>query len=370
VPFSSRSAISSDPEVFLYVSFRGEKGSDEPTPINNLESYDSSGTRITKDVLNAPPNSDLSELRGVSVYPAGSDRAGQLVVANSHKSGSAVLRYSANVTKNAGHRDFIDQLLVMDKQDPALIHPYFLLFATLSFHVTPRRLFVACQDSSSVLAFDADTGTPMPVGSHWLATYPHATFDPGTLVPSMAAVGYAGGGLSSPRSMGIGLQRNQLFVVDSEGDCVRGYEVTTGAFLGDVWCGTDSSNRDKGKYPVGLVLMHDASTLVLTLEAEGTLVAIDISQWPDKPVPAPVTLLSGMNSPAGVSLSCDGHFYIANRKDRSIVRSKAPSHDQMFSSAPSFSALKVGSLDIFISGLTDEPEQIMLMDSALAGTCN
>jgi hypothetical protein len=347
-----------------------------------------------QDVLNAPPNSDLSELRGVSLYPAGSDRAGQLVVANSHKSGSAVLRYSANVTKNAGHRDFIDQLLVMDKQDPALIHPYFLLFATLSFHVTPRRLFVACQDSSSVLAFDADTGTPMPVGSHWLTTYPHATFDPGTLVPSMAAVGYAGGGLSSPRSMGIGLQRNQLFVVDSEGDCVRGYEVTTGAFLGDVWCGTDSSNRDKGKYPVGLVLMHDArqvslhfapstltfhplyrpdphiSTLVLTLEAEGTLVAIDISQWPDKPVPAPVTLLSGMNSPAGVSLSCDGHFYIANRKDRSIVRSKAPSHDQMFSSAPSFSALKVGSLDIFISGLTDEPEQIMLMDSALAGTCN
>jgi hypothetical protein len=161
-----------------------------------------------------------------------------------------------------------------------------------------------------------------------------------------------------------------------------------------VWCGTDSSNRDKGKYPVGLVLMHDArqvsrhfalstitfhtlcrpnphiSTLVLTLEAEGTLVAIDISQWPDKPVPAPVTLLSGMNSPAGVSLSCDGHFYIANRKDRSIVRSKAPSHEQMFSSAPSFSALKVGSLDIFISGLTDEPEQIMLMDSALAATCN
>ena len=78
-----------------------------------------------------------------------------------------------------------------------------------------------------------------------------------------------------------------------------------------------------------------------------------------------------MNCPAGVSLSCDGHFYIANRKDRSIVRSKAPSREQIFISAPSFYvAHKVNSLDIFISGLTDEPEQIMLMDSQLTGTCN
>jgi hypothetical protein len=209
--------------------------------------------------LNEPPKgTELSELRGVSLYPAGSERAGQLVVANSHKSGSSVLRYSANTSKTAGHRDFIDEMLVMDKLDPALIHPYSILFATLSFHLTPRRLFVACQDSSSVLAFDADSGTPMPVGSHWQTAFPHATFDPGTIVPSMSEVGYAGGGLSSPRSMAIGLQRNQLFVVDSEGDCVRGYDVASGTFLGDVWCGTDSSNRDKGKYPIGLVLMHDS----------------------------------------------------------------------------------------------------------------
>jgi hypothetical protein len=202
-----------------------------------------------QDVLSAPPKgTDLSELRGVSLYPSGSERAGQLVVANSHKSGSSVLRYSANVSKTAGHRDYIDELLVMDKHDPALIHPYSLLFATLTLHLTPRRLFVACQDSSSVLAFDADTGIPMPVASHWQTTYPHATFDAGTLVPSMSAVGYAGGGLASPRSMAIGLQRNQFFVVDSAGDCVRGYDVSTGEFLGDVWCGTDSSNRDKGKY--------------------------------------------------------------------------------------------------------------------------
>jgi hypothetical protein len=42
-----------------------------------------------------------------------------------------------------------------------------------------------------------------------------------------------------------------------------------------------------------------------------------------------------MDHPAGVSLSCDGNFYIANRKDRSIIRSKAPSRDQLFSSDPS-----------------------------------
>ena len=212
-----------------------------------------------QDVLNAPPKGiELDELRGVALYPASSDRVGQLVVANAHKTDSSVLRYSANESKTAGHRDFIDQLIVKDKDDPAMIHPYSIVFATLSFHLTPRRMFVACQDSSSVLAFDADTGIPMAVGSHWQSTFPHATFDPGTIVPSQAEVGYAGGGLSSPRSMGIGLQRNQLFVVDSAGDCVRGYDITTGNFLGDVWCGTDSFNRDKGKYPIGIVLLHDS----------------------------------------------------------------------------------------------------------------
>jgi hypothetical protein len=113
------------------------------------------------------------------------------------------------------------------------------------------------------------------------------------------------------------------------------------------------------------------STLIFTLEEEGSSIAVDMSSWPGKPAPAPVTLLTGMDSPAGVSLSCDGHFYITNRKGRSIVKSKAPSRQQLFSSVPSaYAALKVHSLDIFISGHTDEPEQIMLMDSALTGTCN
>jgi hypothetical protein len=210
--------------------------------------------------LDAPSKGiELDELRGITLYPSGSDRAGELVVANAHKSDSSVLRYSINATKKtAGHRDFIDQMIVRNKKDPALLHPYSIIIATLNFHLIPRRMFVSCQDSSSVLAYDAESGLPMPVGSHWLTTYPHATFDPGTLVPSMAAVGYAGGGLSGPRSMAIGLQRNQLFVVDSTGDCVRGYDILTGNFLGDVWCGTDSTNRDKGKYPVGLVLLHES----------------------------------------------------------------------------------------------------------------
>jgi hypothetical protein len=105
----------------------------------------------------------------------------------------------------------------------------------------------------------------------------------------------------------------------------------------------------------------------LTLEAVGTLIAIDISQWPDKPASSPVTLLSGMDHPAGVVLSCDGHFYIANRKDRSIVRSKAPSRDKLFS--PTYLTHMVSKLDVFISSLTDEPEQLLLLDSELTGTC-
>jgi hypothetical protein len=110
---------------------------------------------------------------------------------------------------------------------------------------------------------------------------------------------------------------------------------------------------------------------VLTLEADGTLIAVDISQWPDKAAPAPVTLLSGMNHPAGVSLSCDGNFYIANRQDRSIIRFPAPSREQLFSAIPStYMAHKVDKSDVFISGLTDEPEQVLLMDSVLGGACN
>ena len=113
------------------------------------------------------------------------------------------------------------------------------------------------------------------------------------------------------------------------------------------------------------------STLVFTLEADGTLVAVDVSQWPGHPASAPVTLLTGMDHPAGLSLSCDGNFYIANRKDRSIIRSKAPSRDELFASAASpYAARSVGKLDVFVSGLTDEPEQVLLMGSQLTGSCN
>jgi len=364
---------SGDPDVFMYVSFRGETGSDEPTPINNLQSFDSTGALICKDVLNKPASSiTMDELRGVAIYPIGSDRYGQLVVANAHKTDSAVLRYSATTSKIAGHRDYMDELLVRNKENPALIHPYSIVFATFNSPIIPRRVFVASQDNSCVLAYNADSGAPMSVGSHWHSLYPNASFDAGMLVPSMSEVGFQNGGLSSPRSMAIGLQRGQLFVVDSAGDCVRGYDIVTGAFLGDVWCGTapSSPRRDKGTDPVGLVLLHNSSTLVVTLEADNTLIAVDVSQWPVQPAPAPVTLLTGFDHPAGVSLSCDGHFYIANRKDRSIIKSKAPSRAQLFSSSPStYQAAKVSKLDVFISGLTDEPEQVLLLDSELAGTC-
>ncbi len=56
------------------------------------------------------------------------------------------------------------------------------------------------------------------------------------------------------------MTRGQLFVVDSAGDCVRGYDIVTGAFLGDVWCGSASvgGGRDKGSDPIGLVLLHNS----------------------------------------------------------------------------------------------------------------
>ena len=291
----------------MYVSFRGEKGSDEPTPINNLQSFDSTGALICKvpqrssslprpwarnhpttplscslhlftflraqDVLNAPASSiTMDELRGVALYPIGSDRCGQLVVANAHKADSAVLRYSATTSKIAGHRDYMDELLVRNKENPALIHPYSIVFATFNSPIIPRRVFVASQDNSCVLAYNADSGAPMSVGSHWHSLYPNASFDAGTLVPSMSEVGFQNGGLSSPRSMAIGLQRGQLFVVDSAGDCVRGYDIVTGAFLGDVWCGSapSSPRRDKGTDPVGLVLLHNSRHATLPFPAHAS----------------------------------------------------------------------------------------------------
>jgi len=46
---------------------------------------------------------------------------------------------------------------------------------------------------SCVLAYNADSGAPMSVGSHWHSLYPNATFDAGMLVPSMAEVQGGGG---------------------------------------------------------------------------------------------------------------------------------------------------------------------------------
>jgi hypothetical protein len=41
--------------LLMYVSFRGETGKDEPTPISNLQSFDVSGNIITKVRLTCNP---------------------------------------------------------------------------------------------------------------------------------------------------------------------------------------------------------------------------------------------------------------------------------------------------------------------------
>eukprot|EP00762_Andalucia_godoyi_P000216 ANDGO_02274.mRNA.1 hypothetical protein len=311
-------------KAMFYATFRGESD----TPINNVVAFDSSGAIVNSAVLADPPSGiTLDELRSLHL-----DRANDvLYVCNAHKSHSSVLRFGP-ADQASGIRKFVDVFANLSASDPGLVHPYKIVI-----HQTSGNVYVSNQDTAEVLCFDAK-GVLCPVSSYLQHTFPTLSFDAGTFSPSAQTVGQKEGGLVTPRGMVFSANGSILYVADNGGSVVRSYSVQTGEFLGDVW------TSGSGGQPVGILLLQDGQTLLVSVEGDNAVIAVDLK------TDLASVLTNGFDHPAGMFVDCNQVLYVADRKAGFVAIVKlggeTPAKFQQFTDQ-----------------LQDDPEQLLLLES-------
>ena len=332
--FASGSAV-------LLSSFSGEVGS----KINNVAAFDGTSKALSFSYLQNPPKAKgkLDRLRCVLSVPPEFPDSGKLLVCNGFKDDSAVYLYASSPSAS-GSRAFLARPISFATEGVA--HPYGAAFCG-------RSLAVSMQDSSLVMAFDATSADwgALPVASFWTSSHPEIAFPRGMLVPSAVNVSVAEGGLQGPR--GIFCSRNMLLVADDHGNCVRGYDMGTGQFLGNVYCWKLKAS------PISII-DAGAGSVYVSLKDSNSVVLINISMWPASSVPKPVVVVKNLNAPAGLVFSdSDVSLLVANRKGQQIIKVPKASLVSPGADAASF---------IFVDHLEDTPELLHFVDDVRAGS--
>lgn len=327
----------------IYVTFHGgQPTKDIRKPIWYVVSYALvNGTwQSNSNALNLPEPSgeyaaDGYELRDIQLA---SD--GNFYVVNSYKHASEIWQIpSAGLAPGTNPAVFTSGATV-----PAIDHPF-----GLAFDSKMQVCYISAQDTNVVVAVHGpgqqQSGAALPVnskipGSHFLAgTFVASKLGiavpPGSL-PAPSDVRGSDGGLHclpksgpplSNSARGVALIGATLYVADEPGNEVKTFDTTSGAYLGTV-----PDQNQEIKSPVHL------------LAASGTLyISTKDSVFSYDPATRKLAaLLTGLNTPSGMSFDAAGNFYLASRKGQSI--SSYNSRFQPISGSP------------LISGLNDDPE--------------
>ncbi|WP_368498175.1 hypothetical protein [Herbiconiux sp. A18JL235] len=330
----------------MYVTFHGEASSDTGSTAgsaaNNISSYDASGHLVSQSVLATGKHDPvLAELRGMLLTADGG-----LAVANATKSDSAILGYQAPDASGARHPAPPTGVFAPGAPtNPGIDHPYGLAAAP------DGGLFVSSQDTAVVTALDG-SGAPTPsagASSWWAEQYPDVDFDSGTLVPSVSDVPAESGGLVAPRALvtapsGAGAGTT-LYVADNTAQLVRSYDATTGRFLGDVLSPAVGGIGN----PVGLIV-HDG-ILYVTSEGTDDVVSFDLSSGSTSEVVPREFGKAKLDHPSGLGFGTDGRLYVASRAGQKIIAYTLDDTNT-----------KAEKAEVFVDGLPDQPEQLLLVD--------
>lgn len=317
-----------------WISYRGEG----KAGVENIGVFEDDGRPRRKHPLLLDPSPDAHPLhiaRGFALV--GND----LYIANAWRKDSHIARY-----RRRGDTFRFSGVPVTTRQIAAMVHPFDIELGD------DGRLYVSCQDTNTVLAFDPKTRKPTPVAPHLRTSFPDGHFLPGTLVASSRGQLPDVGGapppdVPSPQGLsvvldvhgkprhsvrGIIVHRGHLYVADEAGDAVKVFELKSGRLVA----------RLEGKKlakPVHLIL--HGNTLYIGAAGTGSILAWEFLKAAPRGKLKPRTVIDGkLKAPSGFAIGPDGDLYVAERFDQRVRRF-------------SIEGKKKGT---FIEGLPDMPE--------------
>ena len=317
-----------------WISYRGEG----KIGVENVGVFEDDGTPRKNHPLLLDPSPKAHPLRILRGFALVGD---DLYIANAWRKDSHV----AHFRRHGNTFRFVGDL-VTSRQAAAMVHPFDVELGD------DGRLYIACQDSNTVIAILPKTRKPAPIAPHLLESFPKGNFLPGTLVASaqghLPEVGdNPPRDVPSPQGLevvldvhgkprhsvrGIIVHQGYLYVADEAGDAVKIFEVASGRLVARI-------EGKRMKKPVHLIL--HAETLYIGAAGTGSILAYDI---PDKPphgkLKARAVIDGKLKAPSGFAIGPDGDLYVAERIDQRVRRF-------------SLDGKKKGT---FIEGLPDMPE--------------
>jgi DNA-binding beta-propeller fold protein YncE len=317
-----------------WISYRGEG----KAGVENIGVFEDDGTPRKQHPLLLDPSPKAHPLYVARGFVQVGD---DLYIANAWRKNSHIARY-----RRRGDTFHFAEVVVTTAHIGAMVHPFDLEFGD------DGLVYVSCQDTNTVVAFEPKTRKPAPVAAHLRENYPDGNFLPGTVVASSQGnLPEAGAqppvdvphpqGLKvvldlhgKPRHSvrGIVIHRGHLYVAGEAGNIVKVYELKTGRLVARIKGG-------KLAKPVHLVLHGD--TLYIGAAGTGSILAYDIPKEAPHGKLKPRTVIDAkLKAPSGFAIGPDGDIYVAERFNQRVRR---------------FSA-KGKSKGTFIDGLPDMPE--------------
>jgi hypothetical protein len=287
----------------LFVTLHGGKPESDPHK-NNVHAYHKNGTRISTSVLvDSGEGMLLDELRAICNVDK------RLYVVNANKDQNCILCYEGANTKYS----FVSKFASKDTCR-GISHPFDLAFDDTGY------CYVSSQDTNVVtrlrVSADGKTATAAPIAPV-LSAVGH--FYPGTFVgssvpnlgsqitavPSPAGLAYTPDGPKKHSVRGIVWANNALYVADEPAGRVKMYD-KNGKFLGQ---------------------SNEIETPVHLVARKGNLYVTGANEVLTARVPNPPRdfVLSAIKSvrvknTSGMAFSNTGHFYVASRTDRLILK--------------------------------------------------
>jgi len=286
----------------LFVSFHGGKPESNPHK-NNVHAYDKDGTLISPSVLEDRGGVILDELRGIYLVDE------FLYVVNANKNQNSVLCYKGADTKYT----LVGKFAAKDTCN-GIVHPFDLTFDDLG------HSYVSSQDSNVVtrltVSADRKTATPAPIAP---ALPPSGRFCPGTFiassvanlgspttpVPPPAGLDYTADGEKKHSVRGVVWANDALYVADEPAGRIKVYD-KDGKFRGQ-------SNQVES--PVHLVVWKGN----LYVSGANEVLTVKLSNPPGDFNLSAIKSVKVKNS-SGMAFSSSGHFYVASRTDKLILK--------------------------------------------------